>query len=82
MTRTSLLILLSFFALPTVAQLNDGTGSSTSGQECNDGPGVRRATGCTLVYDDSSLFQRQPDGTYRMRRIRPLFRPPVHKEQR
>jgi hypothetical protein len=47
----------------------------TIGRQCNDGPVVQRAPVGSLIWSDTNLFQRQPDGSFRMRRICPLFPP-------
>ena len=84
MVRTLLLIVSSFLAFTAAAQPTDCTPSATVGQQCNDGTGVGSAKvgELILIWDDSNLFQLLPNRMYRMRRIRPLFRPSPNKEQR
>src|SRR5262249_12922548 len=74
-----LLILLSFIAFPAAAQLTDGGRSPTSKRNCYGPAVVLRPPAGGLIIDDSNLFQLQADGTYRMRRFCPLFRPSRHK---
>ena len=75
MVRNSPLIVVLLSVFPAAAQATDCAPRPTSGQQCNDGPVVRRAPVASLIWSDTNLFQRQPDGSFRMRRIRPLFRP-------
>jgi hypothetical protein len=81
MARISLLIVLSFIGLPAAAQPT-ARASPTSERHCYSGPVVRATPESGLILDDSNLFQRQADGTCRMRSIFPLFRPSRHEGQR
>jgi len=80
MARTPVLIAMSLFAFYAAAQPTDCTLSPTSWHQCNGGPGVRRSPDEKLIFDDTNLFQRQPDGTYRIRRM--LYRPSLRKTRR
>jgi hypothetical protein len=75
MVRNSPLIVLLFSVFPAAAQATNCAPWPTSGLQCNDAPVVRRAPVGSLIWSDTNLFHRQPDGSFRMRRIRPLFRP-------
>jgi len=75
MVRNLSLIALLFSVFPAAAQVTNCAPWPTSGQQCNDGPAGRRAPGTSLMLSDTDLFRRQPDGSIRMRRIRPLTRP-------
>src|SRR5260370_36804033 len=64
MARTSVLIAMSLFAFNSAAHATDCTPSPTNKQRCNGGSSAP-LSGQELIFDDSDLFQRQPDGTYR-----------------
>ena len=73
MVRNPALIAM-FVSVLSAAQATDCVPSPTSGPQCNDGSIAQRAPAGKLMWSDTNLFQRQPDGSFRTR-PRPLFRP-------
>jgi hypothetical protein len=81
MARTAVLTAMSLFAFHVAAQPSGCTLSVAGEHQCNSGgPGVRRSPNGELIFDDTDLFQRRSDGTWRVRRM--LYRPPPRKTQR
>jgi len=78
MTRNSCLVVLLFSVFPAATQAANWTLRPTSALQCNDGPALRRAPVCSLIYSDTDLFRRQLDGSFRVRRT-PLFRPSLDR---
>jgi hypothetical protein len=74
MVRNSCLVLLILSVFPAAAQETNCATPPTRELQCNDEPTVRRAPVGSLIWSDTNLFQRQADGSFRVRRT-PLFRP-------
>ena len=78
MVRNSCLIVVLFSVFPAAAQVTNCAAGPTSERECNHKPEVSRNPVGSLMWSDTSLFQRQPDGSFRVRRT-PLFRPSLDR---
>jgi hypothetical protein len=75
MIRYAPMIAVLLFVAGAAAQAGNCIPWPTSRQQCDNGPAAQRVPVETLIWSDTDLFRRRPDGSVRMRRVRPLFRP-------